>query len=217
MTLNQNVKLIIKNGRWLTSGLVAGAVIGVIAGIAVTKITPGQNETTIEQSKLSAQTLGWDSLDKITVTSKAFDTKNDTKLAHNLETALTQVYAKLGKPQSKTAVVEKPIPITASTTQAPKIEKPEPPATTTNNPVPKTETKVTNAGAYADGTGEMDINTATLQQIDDVPRMSTTTAKDIYDYIHQKGPIKSFSELDSIKNVGEKTLEKLRSLFHIKK
>ena len=216
MTLNQNVKLIIKNGRWLTSGLVAGAVIGVIAGIAVTKITPGQNETTIEQSKLSAQTLGWDSLDKITATSKAFDTKNDTKLTRNLETALTQVYAKLGKPQPKTTDVMKPTLITASTTQAPKIEKPEQP-TTTNNQVPKTQTKVANTGAYADGTGEIDINTATLQQIDDVPRMSTTTAKDIYNYIHQKGSIKSFAELDFIKNVGEKTLEKLRSLFHIKK
>lgn len=216
MTPKQNVKLIIKNGRWLTSGLVAGAVIGVIAGIAVTKITPGQNETTIEQSKLAAQTLGWDSLDKVTATSKAFDIKNDTKLARNLETALTQAYTKQGKPQPKTTDVIKPTLITASTTQAPKTEKPESPATT-NNQVLKTETKVTNTGAYADGTGEIDINTATLQQIDDVPRMSTTTAKDIYNHIHQKGPIKTFSELDYIKNVGEKTLEKLRSLFHIKK
>lgn len=216
MSDKPNIELIIKNGRWLTSGLIAGAIIGVIAGIAVTKITPGQNETTIEQSKFAAQTLGWGSLDKITATSKAFDTKNDVKLTQNLETALTQAYAMLGKPQPKTAAVEKPTLITASTTQALKIEKPEPSATT-NNQVPKTQTKVTNTGAYADGTGEIDINTATLQQIDDVPRMSTTTAKNIYDYIHQKGPIKSFSELDSIKNVGEKTLEKLRSLFHIKK
>lgn len=216
MSDKPNIELIIKNGRWLTSGLIAGAIIGVIAGIAVTRITPGQNETTIEQSKLSAQTLGWDSLDKITAASKAFDTKNDVKLARNLEMALTQAYAMLGRPQPKTAAVEKPTLITASTTQAPKIEKSNQ-TVATNNPVPKTQIKVENTDMYADGTGETDINTATLQQIDDVPRMSTTTAKDIYDFIHQKGPIKSFSELDSIKNVGEKTLEKLRSLFHIKK
>lgn len=213
MTSNTNARLIIKNGRWLVSGLVAGAVIGVITGIAVTKIEPTQNKTTIEQSKLAAQTLGWESLDKITATSKAFDAKNDTKLTQNLEIALTQAYAKLGKPQQKTVVLTKPTIKVASTAQTSKIEKPESPATASQ---PST-LKIASTGQYADGTGEIDINTATLQQIDDVPRMSTTTAKDIYNFIHQKGSIKSFSELDSIKNVGEKTLEKLRLMFHIKK
>lgn len=211
-----DIKLIIKQGRWLISGLVAGVVMGVIIGIAVTKISPGQNETTIEQSEFAAQTLGWDNLDKIIATSKAFDTKDNTKLTQNLEIVLTQAYAKLGKPQQKIPDLTKPVTTTASTLPMPKIEKPEIPAIV-NNPVTNVQTKSEDAGKYIDGTGEIDINTATLQQIDDVPRMSTTTAKDIYNFIHQKGPIKSFSELDSIKNVGEKTLEKLRSIFHIKK
>lgn len=210
MTSNKNTRLIIKNGRWLLGGLVAGAIIGVITGIAVTKIEPTQHKTTIEQSKLAAQTLGWDSLDKITAASKAFDSKNDTKLIQNLGIALNQAYAKLGKPQQKPVVLAKPPVTTATIIQTtPKIEKPE--QTVASTP------KIANTGKYADGTGEIDINTATLQQIDDVPRMSTTTAKDIYNFIHQKGPIKSFSDLDSIKNVGEKTLEKLRLMFHIKK
>jgi DNA uptake protein ComE-like DNA-binding protein len=211
MIETKDKKHAIKNSRWLISGLIAGAIIGLVVGVAISKVSTPSSGSTIELSKTAAQILGWHELNKINESSKAFDTRNNLTTCGYLDAALTNAYAKLGNYEKKSSIsIQKPVVTNAGFT--PKIDKPkEETAAKINQNDSKSYIQ------YKDGFGPIDINTATVQQIDDVPRMSTSTAKEIYNFIHSKGPIKSFIELDSIKNVGEKTIEKLRASFHIKK
>lgn len=211
MTAPSELKNAIKNGRWLASGLIAGVAIGLVIGISISKIIPSTNDSAIESSKSAALALGWDELNKVYESSKVFDSTADSGAISNLEKALASSYAKLNDSKFKSLSGGQKT-VASNTTDTPKPEKP-----IQNNIYGINKNGAASNGKYAEGSGPIDINTATIQQIDDIPRMSTSTAKDIYDYIHSKGPIKSFLELDSIKNVGDKTIEKLQSAFHIKK
>jgi DNA uptake protein ComE-like DNA-binding protein len=201
-----------KELRWLAGGLIAGSIIGLAIGVAVSGIKPASVENSFEKSKIAAQSLGQSYLETVYNSSRAFNLKNNPALYQNILTSIEKRYALYKKSESPAAKLEKPK--TVETAFVPK-------SITTSSlvPAPKDNPPVDQIGetAYLDGAGPTDINTATVKQIDDVPRMSTDTAKDIWNYIQTKGPIKSFDELDQIKNVGPKTIEKLRSLFHIKK
>jgi competence protein ComEA len=196
-----------KEIRWLTSGLIAGATVGLVIGVAVSGIQSSKTENSYDQSRLSAQSLGWSSLNDVYDASKAFSLSYNKALYGDILAALSNRYS--------LALKEMPISSSSSTKsiQSRKLVLPD---KILASSATKSETSRSNSG-YLDGTGPVDINNATLQQIDDVPRMSTDTAKLIRDFIKTKGPIKSFNELDQIKNVGPKTIEKLRSLFHIGK
>lgn len=190
--------------RWLVAGLCTGFATGLVVGIAVSGIRPATRENSINQSKSAAQSLGWDQLDNVYKSSQAFTISRNPTLYKNLLTAIGDRFAILEKTpvQPKAADLEKPKEAKSSITTKP----------ITSSAVPSS---VSSNGKYLDGTGEIDINSATLEQIDAISRMSTNTAKDILNYIKTKGPIKSFDELDTISGVGPKTIEKLRSAFHI--
>lgn len=191
--------------RWLVAGLCAGLATGLVAGIAVSGIKPATTENSYSQSKSSAQSLGWDQLDNVYKTSQAFALSRNPVLYKNLLSSIGDRFALLDKsePQPKTVDLEK------STASKPTITTTKPVSSSSMPPQAQTN------GKYLDGTGEIDINSATLEQIDAISRMSTGTAKDILNYIKTKGPIKSFDELDFISGVGPKTIEKLRASFHI--
>lgn len=188
--------------RWLVAGLCAGLATGLVVGIAVSGIKPATTENSYSQSKSSAQSLGWDQLDNVYKTSQAFVLSRSPVLYKNLLASIGDRFALLDKSDSQ----PKSVDLGKSTSSKPTTTKP-----VSSSLTPQAQTN----GKYLDGTGEIDINSATLEQIDAISRMSTGTAKDILNYIKTKGPIKSFDELDTISGVGPKTIEKLRASFHI--
>ncbi len=190
--------------RWLAAGLCTGLAVGLVVGIAISGIRPATRENSINQSKSAAQSLGWDQLDSVYKSCQAFTISRNPTLYKNLLAAIGDRFSILAKTpvQPKVVDLEKPTETKSSIVAKPVISSVAP------TPAPSN-------GKYLDGTGEIDINSATLEQIDAVYRMSINTAKDIFNYIRTKGPIKTFDELDSISGVGTKTIEKLRSAFHI--
>ena len=58
----------------------------------------------------------------------------------------------------------------------------------------------------------MDLNTATLEQLDEVPGIGESKAKAILDYRLKKGRFSRIEELIEVKGIGEKMLEKLKVL-----
>ena len=187
--------------RWLVSGLIAGATIGLVLGVAISGVKSSKTENSFDQSRLSAQSLGWSCLNEIYDTSKTFSASYNKTLYSGILSALQERYS--------LAIKDKPI-------TKPNLTPPKTASISSANQAKTTDVNSTNP-AYLDGYGSIDINTATVEQIDSVDRMSTKTAQEIWNYIKKNGPIKSFAQLDDVKGVGEKTIEKLRNQFHISK
>jgi competence protein ComEA len=73
------------------------------------------------------------------------------------------------------------------------------------------------AGAGGEGepsqpTGPVQLNTATLEQLDALPGVGPVTAQKILDYRQQHGAFSSVDELDAIPGIGPKRLADLREL-----
>ena len=57
--------------------------------------------------------------------------------------------------------------------------------------------------------GKININTATLQQLDELPGLGTTLAQRILDYRNIHGPFERLSDLTMVEGIGIDILEKI--------
>jgi len=59
-------------------------------------------------------------------------------------------------------------------------------------------------------TGKININTASVEELDLLPGIGVTYAQRIVDYRNANGPFKSASELENVAGIGPKTFEKIK-------
>ncbi|MDX9708257.1 MAG: ComEA family DNA-binding protein [Trichloromonas sp.] len=62
----------------------------------------------------------------------------------------------------------------------------------------------------------VNINTATLEQLEALPGVGPVSAQRILEYRDQIGPFKSVDQLVEVKGIGEKSLGKFRDLVTVK-
>lgn len=68
------------------------------------------------------------------------------------------------------------------------------------------------AGEAAAPAGPIHLNTATVEQLDELPGVGPVTAQKIVDYREQHGAFSSVDDLDAIPGIGPARLEQLREL-----
>jgi competence protein ComEA len=73
------------------------------------------------------------------------------------------------------------------------------------------------AGAEATGSadassGPIHLNTASLDELEEIPGVGPVTAQRIVDFREQNGPFRSVDELDAVSGIGPKRLEQMRDL-----
>ena len=68
------------------------------------------------------------------------------------------------------------------------------------------------SGAGPSPTAPLDLNTATLEQLDALPGIGPTTAQKILDYRRAHGPFHSVADLDAVPGIGEGRIEQLKGL-----
>jgi comEA protein len=107
-------------------------------------------------------------------------------------------------------------------TSTPPISSKPPATTSTTAPVAKS-TNPTATLPTTQSTTEstepqsllLDLNTATLEQLDKLPGIGESKAKAILDYRLKRGRFKRVEELMDVKGIGEKMLEKLKELVFV--
>ena len=62
----------------------------------------------------------------------------------------------------------------------------------------------------------ININTATSEELQELPGIGATTAEAIVEYREEKGPFKSKKDLLKVKGIGEKTYEEIKTMITIK-
>jgi competence protein ComEA len=71
------------------------------------------------------------------------------------------------------------------------------------------------AKSRATASAPVNLNTATLAQLQTLPGVGASTAQRILDYRQKNGPFKKIEELMNVKGVGEKSFLKLKPLITI--
>lgn len=191
---------------WGLAGLMAGLALGTIVGIAIYNQGESSASGSFENVKKATEALGLPIFNAMSQATNNFlsQDKLKTQVATIKDLLAEKAPAKNAAPQ-KSASGQKEVKISASSLFGGESPRTPPPKT---NPV--------QPGKYKDGYGPDDINTATAEQLDKIPRLSANIIKEIVSFIQTKGPINSFDQFLEINGVGEKTVEKLRQFFHIK-
>ncbi len=182
---------------WGLSALIAGIALGFLVGVFVST-TGGEGPTDSYQAAREVSgAIGWPIFEKIVSgTSDLTKLQGFSRTAGQLEAALGQRFSILQNSKDAVRIVASPF--------------------NPDSAKPQDTRPLQSSGRYHEGTGPVDINLATIAQIDAVSMMSTKNAEAIYKFIRDKGSIKTFDELLDIKGIGEKTVEKLKASFHIK-
>lgn len=68
------------------------------------------------------------------------------------------------------------------------------------------------SGAAPSPTAPLDLNSASLEQLDALPGIGPTTAQKILDFRQAHGPFHSVAELDAVPGIGQGRLEQLKGL-----
>ncbi|WP_406677920.1 helix-hairpin-helix domain-containing protein [Neomoorella carbonis] len=78
---------------------------------------------------------------------------------------------------------------------------------------------VTSGGGTAGGTakagGKVNINTATLAELDSLPGIGPTLAQRIIDYRNQKGPFRTIEDLQNVSGIGPSRFNDLKDLITV--
>lgn len=88
---------------------------------------------------------------------------------------------------------------------------------------PAADSTGSSSGSGEGGTGSTsgqptvkpNLNTATSEQLQELPGVGEVTAQSIITYREQKGPFKSIEQLDEVDGIGERRLETLRDLVTV--
>lgn len=108
--------------------------------------------------------------------------------------------------------------------QVPRVQGPEIQGTTPDRealsiPAPASRPTQSHAGATSTETAAIrklvNLNTATLAELDSLPGIGQVTARAILDYRARHGAFRVLSDLDKIKGIGPATIERLRPLVTV--
>ena len=69
--------------------------------------------------------------------------------------------------------------------------------------------------AVADTSRKLDLNTASIDELQRLPRIGPKMAQRIVEFRRQYGPFKKFDDLQRVKGIGEKTLQVLKPYIKI--
>lgn len=84
-------------------------------------------------------------------------------------------------------------------------------------PSEKPEAKKIKSGNIITSHDSININTASQQELEKLPRIGPATARNIVEYRERNGSFKSIEELLKVKRVGAKTLELIKPYIYIEK
>ncbi|MBP1961515.1 helix-hairpin-helix domain-containing protein [Paenibacillus aceris] len=89
------------------------------------------------------------------------------------------------------------------------------PSDTTSHVAASTPDVLGSSTSPVTSSGQLDLNTATLKQLNDLPGIGESKAKAILDYRMKKGRFSRIEELTEVKGIGDKILEKLKPLLYV--
>jgi competence ComEA-like helix-hairpin-helix protein len=94
-------------------------------------------------------------------------------------------------------------------------ESPNPDASRSPDPNPNPNAIAIASPSPSPSHGLLDLNTATLKQLNDLPGIGESKARAILDYRKDKGRISKVEELTEVKGIGDKMLEKLKPFVYV--